>query len=202
MYLILSKQKLNKNVLVDISEPHFFQRGRRKNLMQNGSSGRPFFYQVRIGVGFRYPDWPACYQCQLCAYKAGLHPALRDFQKCENLDSQWNSYGGISRAVHRLCVIGSPREATEKFYAKRVIGSVFFLIGSRRGGLSGATRSPRLMPTPPCGNLNTPRFGSPTRFISVNGVKWTFWGGYNCIKHHPRRHISENLREGLADLKI
>ena len=26
MYLILSKQKLNKNVLVDISEPHFFQR--------------------------------------------------------------------------------------------------------------------------------------------------------------------------------
>ena len=25
MYLILSKQKLNKNVLVDISEPHFFQ---------------------------------------------------------------------------------------------------------------------------------------------------------------------------------
>ena len=28
MYLILSKQKLNKNVLVDISEPHFFQRRR------------------------------------------------------------------------------------------------------------------------------------------------------------------------------
>ena len=33
---------------------------------------------------------------------------------------------GTFRAVHRLCVIGSPRGATEKFYAKRVIGSVFF----------------------------------------------------------------------------
>ena len=29
MYLILPKQKLNKNVLVDISEPHFFFRERK-----------------------------------------------------------------------------------------------------------------------------------------------------------------------------
>ena len=32
----------------------------------------------------------------------------------------------MSRAVHRLRVIGSPRGAAEKFDAKRVIGSVFF----------------------------------------------------------------------------
>ena len=72
-------------------------------------------------------------------------------------------------------------------------------IGSRRGGLFGAIRSPRLMPTPPCGNLNTQGFGSPIRFISVNSVKWTFWRGYNCIKYHPWGHFSENLREGLSD---
>ena len=37
MYLILSKQKLNKNVLVDISEPHFFQ-----------SYGHYFFQSVQL----------------------------------------------------------------------------------------------------------------------------------------------------------
>ena len=50
-----------------------------------------------------------------------------------------------SSAVHRLCVIGSPRGAAEKFDAKQVHRVGIFLIGSSRGGLSGATRSPRLL---------------------------------------------------------
>ena len=179
---------------MDISEPHFFQRGRRKNLMQNGSSGRPFFYQVRIGVGFRYPDWPACYQCQLCAYKAGLHPALRDFQKCENLDSQWNSYGGISRAVHRLCVIGSPREATEKFYAKRSSGRSFF-------DRVTSGRVIRGNPIAPLDANATMRQFKHPEIRLFDGIylcqqcQVNICRGYNC----PWGHFCENLRERLLD---
>ena len=41
------------------------------------------------------------------------------------LDKTWRKATAY-RAVHRLCVIGSPRGAAEKFDAKRVVGSVFF----------------------------------------------------------------------------
>ena len=42
MYLILSKQKLNKNVLVDISEPHFFQR--MTSCVQSSPTRRYFIF--------------------------------------------------------------------------------------------------------------------------------------------------------------
>ena len=48
----------------------------------------------------------------------------------------------VPGAMHRLCVIGSPRGAAEKFDAKRVIGSVFFWSGQVGAGYSGQPDRP------------------------------------------------------------
>ena len=105
-----------------------------------------------------------------------------------------------TRAVHRLCVIGSPRGAAEKFNAKRVIGSVFFWSGHVGRVIRGNPIAP-LDANATMRQFKHPEIRLFDGIYLCQQCQVNIWRGYNCIKHHPWDHFCENLRERLLQKK-